>query len=281
MREAVLVLVPSPAPLSSRSPAPQTPPRAVSAPPSSHPPGHLPVRHQPSRRHIVLGSGSFGGPHRCAPHCCTWPPRAPWAPASTSIGSGPGAVPREGGLPHPLPLLCPPPQPLGNAWARPEPLLTCFLPSASPLTHCSPSSSFPPSSFSPLFTLLHSSSSLLPPVSRLLPPDWARRPSICSNQPPPQPLACSSAPSYPFSLRLYGAVDHPAQDFRLPVQLDADQAFPLPLEKGAWGQERKGVRAGLWLHAGRGWGLPSPAGPRAEGRGSCRPGGVRCSLPSD
>lgn len=131
---------------------------------------------------------------------------------------------------------------LGQPRAPPLPLLTLFT--SPPLS----------SAFPPLFTPLHPFLALPTLLSRLQPSDLFHRPSFYpSYQPAPQTLC--SAHSYQLSLRLYGAVDHPAQDFRLRVQLDAGQALPLPLRGGegrAWGQERKGVRAGLWLHEGRG-----------------------------
>lgn len=60
------------------------------------------------------------------------------APASAQAHAAPPRSSAWGELPHLLSLLCPPPQPLGNIWARPSALLTlpnfltlftCFLPS--------------------------------------------------------------------------------------------------------------------------------------------------------
>lgn len=156
----------------------------------------------------------------------------------------PGSSDQEGCLPLPSP----PSQPQRNTPPSPFPI--------SPLLdfpHLSSPSSppHPSSSFSALLTPLHPSTPC-PYSIQTSALNLPHRPSHLPNR-----FASSFAHSYLSSLHLYGAVDHPVQDFKLRVQLDAGQAFPLPLGREAWGEEEKGVRGSRWPPEGGGWGLPA------------------------
>lgn len=220
-REAALLLVPASCPgpgpgsgVVPSQPPPSTPGASLHIPPPTPPTwSSLSWRARPLRRQIVQGSSSSGGPRQPAAPCCTVPAGAPWAPASTR----PAQAQQQGPGPGEGCLILRSAAPASAAPPRPSQSLALFVP-----PH--PSSPFRP---------VQASASHLTPHEPLAP---VLQPVLLVAV----PAAPSSACSYPLGLRLHGAVDNPAQDFQLRVQLDAGQAFPLPLGRGHRARRGKG-----------------------------------------